>query len=112
VADRLRIPAAAGALFTLTALTFAYLAVSGVLAVPLLLALGYWLARRVPGAGAFLWLSLVVAPLLSRETFAGWSRMLQGQNPGGPNGLLVIIHGATVFLGIGMLLVGRRSRKG
>lgn len=103
------LPAAGIALFILTYLTFAYLAVIGVFVLPFLLALGYYVSYRVPGAGSFLWPALILAPLGSDETFAGWSRLLQGQNPGGPNGLLVVIHCATVLLGSGMLLVGRRS---
>jgi len=112
MANRLLILAAGILVFTLTYLTFAYLAVTGVLALPFLLALVHYIPRRVPGAGPVLLLALAVAPLLARETFAGWSRMLQGQNPGGPNGLLVILHCATVLLGSGVLLLDRRSRKG
>lgn len=98
--------AAAAGMFTLTFLTFYYLAVTGALMVPFLLALGYLISRRVAGAGLPILAAVILAPFLSPETYAGWSRFLQGQNPGGPNGMLVLIHIAMAVLGSAVLLRG------
>lgn len=102
---------AVAGMFTLTYLTFFYLAVTGALVVPFLLVMGYLISRRVTGASLPVLAAIVLAPLFSPETFAGWSRILQGQNPGGPNGMLVLIHVAMIVLGSGVLMLGAAQNR-
>lgn len=100
--------AAAAGMFVLVYMAFAYLAVATAFVLPAILLIGYLFACRLKGTALPLLAAFAVAPLLSPETFAGWSRMLQGHNPGGPNGMLVVIHIALVLLGSAVIGWGSR----
>jgi len=97
-------------MFLLTGLTFSYLAVLAVAAIPCLLGLAYLLSHRAAGSRLPILAAMALGPLLSPETLAGWSRLLQGQNPGGPNGILVLMHLFTVVLACALLLPGAVRR--
>lgn len=104
MAKQFTVVAVAAGMFLLTGLTFSYLAVLVVAVLPFLLCLAYLLSRRVAGARLPILAAMTLGPLVSPETLAGWTRMLHGQNPGGPNGILVLIHLVMVVVAGGLLL--------
>lgn len=93
-------------MFMATFVTFFYLAVIGAIFIPGLVLLGYVICRRLPIARLPMLAAIGLAPLLSPETLAGWFRFFHGQNPGGPNGALMVMHLALVLIGSAVLLPG------